>query len=101
MIKEQPNNWLAVYQTPCQFFPSYTYDDFYEFHVANWMLPSSHECIIRATRLSDDRASEFNYIYRKAAVNKIKQFLGTHELAVCDHEAIHKLTPNPQRYIDE
>ena len=101
MIKEQPNNWLAVYQTPEQFFPSYTYDDFYEFHVANWMLPSSHECIIRATRLSDGRVSEFNYRYRKAAENKIKKLLGTHEFVVCDHEAIHKLTPNPQRYNDK
>ena len=97
-MKEQPNNWLAVYQTPHQFFPEISYDDFYEFHIANWMLPSSHECIIRATRLSDGRVSEFNYRYRKAAENKIKKLIGTHEFVVCDLEAIHKLSPNPQRY---
>jgi hypothetical protein len=100
-MKEQPNNWLAVYETPHQFFPEISYDDFYEFHIANWMLPSSHECIIRATSLKDGRVQEFNYRYRGAAENKIKQLLGTHEFVVCDHEAIHKLTPNPQRYKDD
>lgn len=100
-MKEQPNNWLAVYQTPHQFFPEIAYDDFYEFHIANWLLPSSHECIIRATNLKDGRVSEFNYRYRKAAENKIRKLHATHEFVVCDHEAIHKLSPHPQRYNNE
>ena len=101
MIKEQPNNWLAVYETPHQFFPAISYDDFYEFHVANWLLQSSHECVIRATDLKTGKVTEHSYRYRRAAENKIRQLIGTHEFVVCDHEAIHKLTPNPQRYKDD
>ena len=100
-MKEQPNNWLAVYETPHEFFPEVSYDDFYEFHIANWMLPSSHECIIRATNLKTKKVTEYNYRYRKAAENKIKKLLATHEFVVCDHEAIHKLSPHPQRYNTE
>ena len=100
-MKEQPNNWLAVYETPSEYFPAIGYDDFYEFHIANWMLPSSHECVIRATDLRTGKVSEHSYRYRRAAENKIKKLIGTHEFVVCDHEAIHKLSPNPQRYNNE
>ncbi len=91
---EMPNNWLAVYETPAEYFPQVDYDEFYEFHVANWILPSSQECIIRATSLKTGRVKEYTYRYRKAAENRIKKLLGTHEFVVADHEAIHRLSPN-------
>ena len=59
------------------------------------MLPSSHECIIRATNLKTKKVKEYTYRYRGAAENLIKKLIGTHEFVVCDHEAIHKLSPPP------
>ena len=88
------NNVRAVTETEAEYFPQIDFDDFQEFHVANWLLPSSHECIIRATNLKTKKVEEFTYRYRKAAHNKIEKLFGTHEFVVCDHEAIHKLTPN-------
>ena len=55
-MKEQPNNWLAVYETPHEFFPEISYDDFYEFHIANWMLPA-HTSASSGLRISRQRRS--------------------------------------------
>jgi len=99
MTKKQrryfPNNWRAVNETEAEYFPQIAYEDFYEFHLANWLLPSSHECVIRATNLKTKQVKEYTYRYRGAAYNRIKKLYDTHEFVVCDHEAIQKLTPNP------
>jgi len=99
--KYYPNNYQAVSDTEAHYFPSVDFDDFYFDQVANWMLPSSHECIIRATNLKTKKVKEYTYRYRKAAQNRIEKMVDTHEFVVCDHEAIHKLSPNPQRYNNE
>ena len=96
-----PNNYRAVAETEPRYFPKISFDDFYEFHIANWMLSSSHEAIIRATNLKTGKVSEYSYKYRRAAENKIKALIDTHEFVVCDHEAIHKLSPHPPRYNNE
>jgi len=93
-----PNNIQAVTDTEDEYFPSMPFDVFYAHYVRNWLLPSSHECVIRATSLKTGRVKEYSYKYRKSAENKIKQLVHTHEFVVCDHDSIHKLSPNPQRY---
>ena len=96
-----PNNYRAVSETESKYFPQIPFDEFYEFHIANWMLSSSNDCVIRATNLKTQKVTEYTYRYRKAAQNRIEKLLGTHEFVVCDHEAIHRLSPNPQRYKDD
>ena len=41
-----PNNWRAVADTEYEYFPSMPFDIFYAHYVRNWLLPSSHECVI-------------------------------------------------------
>ena len=91
------NNYQAVADTEAEYFPSMEFDEFYVYHLANWMLPSSHDCVIRATSLKTGKVKEYSYKYRKAAENKIKSLVHTHEFVVCDHEAIHKLSPYPPK----
>ena len=93
-----PNNYRAVAETESHYFPQIDYEDFYEFHFANWMLSTSLDCVISATNLKTKKVKEYTYRYRKAAQNRIEKLIGTHEFVVCDHEAIHRLSPNPQRY---
>ena len=95
------NNYQAVSDTEAEYFPSMGFDDFYLYHLANWMLPSSHDCVIRATSLKTGKVKEYSYKYRKAAENKIKSLVETHEFVVCDHEAIHKLSPYPPKNNNE
>ena len=99
--KYYPNNIRAVQQTEEEFFPSMPFDVFYAHYVRNWLLPSSHECVIRATSLKTGKVKEYSYKYRKAAENKIKSLVHTHEFVVCDHDTIHKLSPHPSRYKDD
>ena len=91
-----PNNWRAVADTEYEFFPSIPFVQCYAFYVANWMLPSSHECVIRATSLKTGKVTEYSYKYRRAAENKIKALVHTHEFVVCDHDSLHKLSPHPE-----
>ena len=95
-----PNNLRAVLNTEPEYFPSLPFDVFYAHYVHNWLLPSSHECVIRATSLRTGKVKEYSYKYRKAAENKIKQLVNTHEFVVCDHDSIHKLSPHPSKYIN-
>ena len=87
------NNWRALQQTESKYFQKISFIDFFEFHVANWMLLSSHGCVIRATRNKDGKVKEYSYKYRKCAMNKIEKLIGTHTFVVCDAEAIHELSP--------
>ena len=96
-----PNNIRAVTDTEPEYFPSMPFDVFYAHYVRNWLLPSSHECVIRATSLKTGRVKEYSYKYRRAAENKIKQLVNTHEFVVCDHDSIHKLSPHPSKYNNE
>ena len=96
-----PNNIRAVNDTEAEYFPSMPFDEFYAHYVRNWLLPSSHECVIRATSLKTGRVKEYSYKYRRAAENKIKALVDTHEFVVCDHDSIHKLSPYPRRYNNE
>ena len=93
-----PNNWQAVADTEYEAFPSIPFDIFYATYVANWLLPSSHDAIIRATDMKTGKVKEYSYRYRRAAENKIKALVDTHEFVVCDHEAIHKLSPHPKNH---
>ncbi len=93
-----PNNWQAVSDTEYEYFPSIPFDEFYATYVANWLLPSSHECVIRTTSLKTGKVKEHSYKYRRAAENKIRSLVDTHEFVVCDHEAIHKLSPHPKNH---
>ena len=90
-----PNNIRAVSDTESEYFPAMPFDVFYAHYVRNWLLPSSHECVIRATSLKTGKVKEYSYKYRTAAENKIRKLVDTHEFVVCDHEAIHKLSPHP------
>ena len=96
-----PNNYQAVSDTESHYFPQVDFDEFYLDQVANWMLPSSHDCLIRATNIKTGRVKEYSYKYRKAAQNKIQSLVHTHEFVVCDHEAIHKLSPYPLKNNDK
>ena len=88
-----PNNWRAVADTEYEYFPSIPFDQFYAYYVANWLLPSSHDCVIRATSLKTGKVKEYSYKYRAAAENKIKQLVSTHEFVVCAVSYTHLTLP--------
>ena len=95
--KRQPyfsNNIRAITLTEPKYFPQVDFEDFMEYTVANWMLHSSHDCVIRTTHRKTGKVKEYSYKYRKCAMNKIEKLIGTHSFVVCDEDAIHQLSPD-------
>ncbi len=58
-----PNNWEDIASCPSEWFDSIAFDEFMEWKIAGWELPSSISCIIRETNLLTGKVSE--HIYRK------------------------------------
>ncbi len=86
-----PNNWKQYAQAPDSWFLPIEYEEFTNWKLAGWELPSSVACLIRVTDLKSKKTKE--HIYRKpgCARNKIDRLLdqGGVEITVCDAAQIH------------
>ena len=90
-----PNNWQAYKDSPPEWFESITFEEFENWKIAGWMIPSSIDCIIRVTDLDTGKVKEHVYAKRGHAENKVRKLMsqGRHEFVVCDHENVHHLFP--------
>mgnify|MGYP003151086975 FL=1 len=98
MTKKKPyyhNNWREYKEAPDCFFIPLTYDEFMDWKIGGWQLPSSVSCIIRE-RKSNGKIKEHAYKNIGNAQRKIKSLLkeGTSEFTVCDNDAVQLLHPN-------
>ncbi len=91
----QPNNWQAYKDSPPEWFESITYEDFMNWKIAGWQIPSSIDCMIRVTDLETGKVKEHVYTKRGNAENKVKALMakGRHDFVVCDHDDVHHLYP--------
>lgn len=90
-----PNNWQEYKDAPDDAFIPHTFEEIMEWKVAGWELPSSVACIIRVSDRKSGKVKEFVYSKPSAARSKVEKLLATPdvEFTVCDHEAIHHLSP--------
>ena len=90
-----PNNWLEYKNAPDELFLQHTYDEFMDWKVAGWALPSSVSCILRVTDVNTKKVKEYTYQRRHAAEKKVKQLMKSSdkEFTICDSENIHVLYP--------
>ena len=90
-----PNNWKRLRDVPASFFEPIEFDEFMEWKIGGYEIPSSVKCIIRETNLSTGKVKEFTYSRHGDAQNKIDDILkkGESEFVVCDEEEIHYLYP--------
>lgn len=99
MAKEYyPNNWQEYKDADESMFIPHTFEELMSWKVANWELPSSVCCMIRVTDLKTKKVREHVYQRMGPAREKVLQLHGIPdiEVTVCDHEAIHHLTPEPK-----
>ena len=98
MPKKKPyfhNNVEAIREAPDAFFIPIPFDEFMDWKIGGYELPSSCNYIIREQNIKTGKVKEYSYKYRAAAENKIRALVHTHEFVVCDHDSIHKLSPHP------
>ena len=90
-----PNNWAAYARTPDKFFMPIDYDEFFEWKVAGWELPSSVACIIRERNQITGKVKEYTYSRAGDAKNKCRAIMdiGESEFTVCTPEAVHFMEP--------
>ena len=90
-----PNNWKRLKDVPASFFEPIAYDEFMDWKIGGYEIPSSVKCIIRETNLSTGKVKEYTYSRYGDAQNKIDDIIskGESEFVVCDEEEIHYLYP--------
>ena len=106
MPKKQPyypNNWKAFKDCDESFFLPIDYEEFMDWKVAGWELPSSVNCVIRERNLTTGKVKEYVYQRPMAAQKKLRQRMesGECEFIVANAEAIHLLTPKYEEDYDD
>ena len=106
MPKKKPyfhNNVEAIREAPDAFFVPIPYDEFMDWKIGGWELPSSCNYIIRERNLNTGKIKEYVYQKPGAAQKKLRQRMesGDCEFIVADHDSVHILTPQYEEDYDD
>ena len=90
-----PNNYDAIASYPSEWFDSIPFDEFMDWKILGYEIPSSINCIIREKRLDTGEVTEYVYRTTGHARNKARQIMdeGVSEFVVCTAEAVHHMYP--------
>jgi hypothetical protein len=90
-----PNNWQEYKDAPDKFFLPLAFDEFMDWKIAGWELPSSVSCIIRERNTITGKVKEYTYSRVGDAKNKCRAIMdiGESEFTVCTREAVHFMQP--------
>ena len=96
------NNVEAIREAPAEYFIPIPFDEFMDWKICGYEIPSSVNCIIRERSLKTGKVKEYVYQRPMAARKKLEKRMesGEYEFTVCNEEAIHLLTPRPEDYDD-
>ena len=97
------NNVEAIRAAPSEYFHPIPYDEFMDWKIGGWELPSSCNYIIRERNLNTGKVKEYVYQKPGAAKKKLEERMesGESEFIVADHEAVHFLTPRYSENYDD
>ena len=100
-----PNNWKAISDTPAEFFGMHlpTFEEFMDWKIAGYEIPSSISCIIREKRLDTGEVTEYVYQSQGHARNKARQIMdeGVSEFVVCTADDLHHVFPEQLQDYDD
>ena len=90
-----PNNWRAFKDQPDEFYHALPYDEFMDWKMCGWMLPSSIACIIREQNLKTGEVKEYVYSTIGGANKRAAKIMkeGKSEFLVCTHDDIGHMFP--------
>tara|TARA_R100000008_G_C3474713_1_gene110764 strand:+ start:16 stop:375 length:360 start_codon:yes stop_codon:yes gene_type:complete len=91
--KYYPNNYEWIKSMPAEFFDSIEFEEFMDWKVHGFRLPSSVSCIIREENTKTGKITEYVYDKQSAAKKKVDSILKKmeSEFVLCDHESVHHL----------
>lgn len=90
-----PNNWQAYKDAPASFFAPIDYEEFMDWKMAGWELPSSIACIIREQNLKTGAVKEYVYSTLGGANKRAAKIMkeSKSEFLVCTHDDIGHMFP--------
>ena len=90
-----PNNWKAIKDAPHQFFLPLPFEEFMEWKMMGWEIPSSVECIIREQNLKTGKVKEYVYTKLGNANRRCDKIMkeGKSEFTVCTHDDLAHMFP--------
>ena len=98
MSKKKPyhhNNWKEYKNAPDRFFMPLRFDEFMNWKIGGWVIPSSVACIIRENNYVTGKVTEHVYKRQGDAKNKARAIMeaGESEFVVCSKDAVHVVYP--------
>ena len=90
-----PNNWKNIKDAPEQFFLPLDYDEFMDWKINGWEIPSSVACIIREQNIKTGKVTEHVYSRLGNANKRANKIMkeGKSEFLVCTHDDIGHIYP--------
>ena len=90
-----PNNVEALQDAPDEWFDSIPFDEFMEWKIFGYEIPSSISCIIREKNIKTGKISEHVYQRHSAARKKAQKIMeeAQSEFVVCTQDEVHHLYP--------
>ena len=90
-----PNNWRAYKDTPDSFFFPISFEEFFDWKVAGWELPSSVCCIIRVEHKDSGKIKEYHYSNPRSAIKFCNKLMDQgHEFTIVDEEQVQQMIPS-------
>jgi len=89
-----PNNWKAYSDCPDEFFEPLPIEQFMDWRVDGWEIPSSVSCIIREEDKETGTVNEYVYTRQSAAEKRVKKIMDKgNTFVVCAHDGLHHMSP--------
>ena len=96
------NNYEAIAEAPSHWFDSIPYDDFMDWKISGWEIPSSVSCMIREINPRTGKVKEHVYQRESAARKKATELMSKgSEFIVCTADAIQIMTPEKEEPYDD
>ena len=94
--KYYPNNWQAIKDCPPAYFPAMPFEEFRDWKVFGYQLPSSHFGIVRVENRDTGKIEEYTYKSEHHTKQRLKKEIGKHtEITLATDLGVYHLIPNP------
>ena len=90
-----PNNWAAIADCPAEWFGEIPFDEFMDWKMGGWEIPSSVSCIIREKNLKTGKIKEYTYQRTSEARKRARKIMdeAVSEFVVCTADEVHHMYP--------
>ena len=94
--KYYPNNWDAIKQCPSHYFPEMPFEEFRDWKIHGYQLPSSHFGIVRIENKDTGKIVEHTYKSEYHTKEKLKKVMkGNNHVTLATDDGVYHLMPPP------